>query len=129
MVVLGSFMIHVIADGVIYSFGLFYYEIAKYFGASKAITSMVVSLMNGTTYCIGNVLSNISSFISTIISTLLNLLGPIASALTIKFGCRIVTIAGAICASLGFFFSAFSPNVYILYFTIGICSGFGFGLM
>lgn len=55
MVVFGSFMIHVIADGVIYSFGLFYYEIAKHYGASKAVTSMVVSLMNGTTYCIGNI--------------------------------------------------------------------------
>lgn len=49
-----SFMIHVIADGVIYSFGLFYYEIAKHFAESKAASSMVVSLMNGMTYCIGN---------------------------------------------------------------------------
>lgn len=54
VIVFASFMIHVIADGVIYSFGLFYFELAKHFGASKAATSMVVSLMNGTTYCIGN---------------------------------------------------------------------------
>lgn len=54
MVVFGSFMIHVIADGIIYSFGLFYYELAKHFGESKTATSMVVSIMNGTTYCIGN---------------------------------------------------------------------------
>ena len=53
MVVFGSFMIHVIADGIIYSFGLFYYELAKHFGESKTATSMVVSIMNGTTYCIG----------------------------------------------------------------------------
>lgn len=53
LVVFGSFMIHVLADGVIYSFGLFYYELVKHFGASKAVTSMVVSIMNGTTYCIG----------------------------------------------------------------------------
>lgn len=52
-IVFGSFMIHVIADGVIYSFGLFYFEIDKHFRSSKAVTSMVVSLMNGTTYCIG----------------------------------------------------------------------------
>lgn len=107
MVVLGSFMIHVIADGIIYSFGLFYYEIAKHFAGGKAASSMVVSLMNGMTYFIG----------------------PIASALTIKFGCRLVTIAGAICTSVGFFLSVFAPNVYTLYFTIGICGGFGFGLM
>lgn len=54
MVVLGSFMIHVIADGIIYSFGLFYYEIAKHFAGGKAASSMVVSLMNGMTYFIGN---------------------------------------------------------------------------
>lgn len=54
MVVFGSFMIHVIADGVMYSFGLFYYELAKHFGATKTATSMIVSIMNGTTYCIGN---------------------------------------------------------------------------
>lgn len=46
-------MIHVIADGVIYSFGLFYYEIAKHFAESKAASSMVVSIMNGGTYCTG----------------------------------------------------------------------------
>ena len=55
--------------------------------------------------------------------------GPIASALTIKFGCRIVTIVGAIFASLGFFLSTFATNIFTLYGTIGICSGFGFGLM
>ncbi|KAH7641473.1 monocarboxylate transporter 5-like [Dermatophagoides farinae] len=107
MVVFGSFMIHVIADGIIYSFGLFYYELAKHFGESKTATSMVVSIMNGTTYCIG----------------------PIASALTIRFGCRAVTIAGSIFASLGFFLSTFAPNIFTLYGTIGICAGVGFGLM
>ncbi|OTF70850.1 hypothetical protein BLA29_007996 [Euroglyphus maynei] len=40
MVVFGSFMIHVIADGIIYSFGLFYYEFAKHFDESKTATSM-----------------------------------------------------------------------------------------
>ena len=53
LVVFGSFMLHVIADGIIYSFGLFYYELDKHFGESKTATSMVVSIMNGTTYCIG----------------------------------------------------------------------------
>ncbi|UXI20200.1 WASH complex subunit FAM21C [Sarcoptes scabiei] len=107
MVVFGSFMIHVIADGVMYSFGLFYYELAKHFGATKTATSMIVSIMNGTTYCIG----------------------PIASALTIRFGCRTVTIAGSIFASAGFFLSTFTSNIYLLYNTIGICAGFGFGLI
>lgn len=56
-------------------------------------------------------------------------IGPIASALTIRFGCRAVTIAGSIFASLGFFLSTFAPNIFTLYGTIGICAGVGFGLM
>lgn len=55
-VVFGSFMIHVIADGIIYSFGLFYFELVNHFNASKTATSMVVSIMNGTTYCIGKLI-------------------------------------------------------------------------
>lgn len=52
-VVFASFMIHVIADGVTYTFGIFYVELLKYFGSSKAATAWVASIMTGTTYCVG----------------------------------------------------------------------------
>ncbi|XP_054167344.1 monocarboxylate transporter 12-like [Oppia nitens] len=107
VVVFASFMIHVIADGVTYTFGIFYYEILKHYKTSNAMTSWVASIMTGTTYCVG----------------------PIASALTNKYGCRAVTIAGAILSSVGFLLSLIAPDVITLYFTIGICTGFGFGLM
>lgn len=53
IVVFASFMIHVIADGVTYTFGIFYLELLKYFGGSKAMTAWVASIMTGTTYCVG----------------------------------------------------------------------------
>lgn len=49
--------------------------------------------------------------------------GPIASALTNRYGCRLVTIVGAIVASTGFILSLFAPNIYYLFFSFGVLSG------
>lgn len=107
VVVFSSFMIHVIADGVTYTFGIFYTEFLKYFNDSKGTTAWVASIMVGTTFCIG----------------------PVASGLTNKYGCRRVTIIGSILASFGLLLSLFAPSVIYLYFTIGLCTGAGFGLI
>ena len=53
VVVFCSFMIHVIADGITYTFGIFYVELWRYFGESKGTTSWVASIMVGTTFCVG----------------------------------------------------------------------------
>ncbi|XP_023233486.1 monocarboxylate transporter 12-like isoform X1 [Centruroides sculpturatus] len=107
MVVFSSFMIHVVADGVTYTFGIFYGEFLKYFGESKGTTAWVASIMVGTTFCIG----------------------PVASGLTNKYGCRAVTILGSLLATSGLLLSVLAPSVAYLYFTIGLCTGAGFGLM
>lgn len=107
MVVLGSFALHVIADGIVYSFGVFYIDFLDYFKGGKGETAWVGSLVPGVTLTVG----------------------PIASALTNRYGCRAVTIAGALIATLGFILSLFAPNIYYLYFSFGILSGLGFGLM
>ncbi|XP_033759355.1 LOW QUALITY PROTEIN: monocarboxylate transporter 7-like [Pecten maximus] len=107
MVVLGSFALHIIADGIVYSFGVFYIDFLEYFKGGKGETSWVGSLVPGVTLTVG----------------------PISSALTNRYGCRAVTIAGALIASLGFILSLFAPNIYYLYFSFGIMSGLGFGLM
>lgn len=107
MVVFSSFMIHVIADGVTYTFGIFYGEFLKYFGESQGATSWIASIMVGTTFCIG----------------------PVASGLTNKYGCRAVTIIGSLLAATGLLLSILAPSVAYLYFTIGLCTGAGFGLM
>ena len=50
MVVFGSFIIHVIADGVAYSFGIFYIEFLEYFQAGRGPTGWIGSLMVGITW-------------------------------------------------------------------------------
>ncbi|XP_045199403.2 monocarboxylate transporter 12-like [Mercenaria mercenaria] len=107
MVVLASFLIHVIADGIVYSFGIFYMEFLEYFKGGKGETAWVGSLVPGVTLSVG----------------------PLASILTNKYGCRVTTIAGAIIAAAGFVLSLFAPNLYFLYFSFGIMSGLGFGLI
>ncbi|XP_050306726.1 uncharacterized protein LOC126743600 [Anthonomus grandis grandis] len=107
MVVFGSFMIHVITDGVTYSFGIFYDEFLTYFGEGKMITSWILSLLVGVTLCSG----------------------PISSSLVNRWGCRAVTIAGAILASFCMVISFWAQNVITLCITIGIGAGFGFGLI
>ena len=51
--------------------------------------------------------------------------GPIVSALANKFGCKSVTVAGSILATLSFIASTFSPNLNWLIITYGICGGMG----
>ena len=61
--------------------------------------------------------------------TLFILSGPIASVFTNKYGCRIVTIAGAILAAAGLALSVFATSITYLYFTIGVCTGNRFFMM
>ena len=52
-VVFASFMIHVIADGVTYTFGIFYFELIRYFASGKGLTAWVPSIMTGMTFAVG----------------------------------------------------------------------------
>jgi len=54
VVVLGSFMIHVIADGIAYSFGVFVEDFVEYFECSKSAVGGLGSLMLGVTWGSGN---------------------------------------------------------------------------
>ncbi|XP_039961035.1 monocarboxylate transporter 5 isoform X3 [Bactrocera neohumeralis] len=107
MVVFGSFMIHIITDGMTYSFGLFYDEFLTYFNEGSGYTAWIVSIMVGVTYASG----------------------PISSSFVNRYGCRAVTIAGAIFAAACIVASIFAQNVLTLIFTIGIGTGFGLGLI
>lgn len=95
------------ADGITYSYGIFYEEFLTYFEEGKGYTALIVSLLVGVTLCSG----------------------PISSSLVNKYGCRVVTIAGAILAGFCLIISAFAQNVLTLIFTVGIGTGFGFGLI
>ncbi len=47
MVVLAAFFIHVIVDGIAFSFGIFYGPFLEYYKVSEAKTALVGSLMTG----------------------------------------------------------------------------------
>lgn len=95
------------ADGITYSYGIFYEEFLSYFNEGKGYTALILSILVGVTLCSG----------------------PISSSFVNKYGCRAVTIAGAILAGICLVISAFAQNVLTLIFTVGIGTGFGFGLI
>ena len=55
--------------------------------------------------------------------------GPIASVLVNYYGCRLVTIGGSVIAAFGLMISAAATSIAMLYVTIGLLTGFGFGLI
>ena len=107
MVVISSFLVHLIADGCAFSFGVLYAELLDYFGESKGKTAWVGSL-----------------FVSVPLMT-----GPIASALTNRYGCRRTTILGGLIAAVGFILSSFANSIELLCFTFGIVAGFGLSMV
>ncbi|XP_046677004.1 monocarboxylate transporter 12 [Homalodisca vitripennis] len=107
VVVFASFMIHIVNDGVTYTFGLFLVEFRSYFNEGAGATAWISSILAGVTLCSG----------------------PISSAFVNKYGCRPVTIVGAILGSVSLVASAYVSSVYMLYITIGLGTGFGFGLI
>jgi MFS family permease len=107
VVVFGSFLIHVFADGFVYSFGVIAESLVKEFNASNAETSVILSLLTG----------------------LMLAAGPVASAICNRIGCRVTTIIGAVIASIGCALSYFATSMTYLIFSVGIIMGTGFGLM
>jgi len=107
VVVFASFMIHIIADGITYSFGVFLVELIDKFDADRGAASLIPSILVGIT--LGS--------------------GPIASYFTNRYGCRAVTIAGAILAAAGLALSCAANSIVVLYFTVGVLTGLGFGLI
>lgn len=107
VIVFASFMCNMIVDGIAYTFGVFLGEFVNYYGEGKGKTAWVGSLLSGM-------------YLSA---------GPVVSALTNKFGCRSVCIAGSIIGCAAFVLSTFSPNVNVLMITYGVMGGIGFGLI
>lgn len=106
VVVFASFIVNLIADGITFSFGVIFVEFLNYFGENR-----------GTTAWIGGLFMAMPL-----------LSGPIASFLTDRYGCRKVTIFGAILASIGFIISSKANSMTVLCITFGILAGFGLSL-
>lgn len=107
VVVFASFMCNMIVDGIAYTFGKFHEPFAEHFHASLGTTAWVGSLLSGV-------------YLSA---------GPIVSALTNKYGCRNVCIAGSFIGAAAFVLSTFSTTINMLILTYGVLGGIGFGLI
>ncbi|CAG5135345.1 unnamed protein product [Candidula unifasciata] len=103
-IVLGAFMVTVICDGLSYCFGVLYTELKVQFGESHSKTSLIGSIFYGVSM----------------------ILGPFASALTTRFGCRTMTIIGGIISSVGLFLSSFATSIEMLCITFSAIVGTGF---
>lgn len=107
VVMIASFCCNVVVDGIVFSAGMFLAPIGEEFGAAKAETALVSSLLSGF-YLIA---------------------GPFVSAAANRWGFRPVTVVGALIASTGFALSRFATGVVYLYFTYGVIGGIGFCLI
>ncbi|CAJ0607469.1 unnamed protein product [Cylicocyclus nassatus] len=107
VVVLGSFAVHVIADGFVYSFGVLVDVLMKEFDSDNTMASFIISLLTGLT--LGS--------------------GPLASAICNKYGCRTTTIIGAGIAFVGCAVASFATAMWHIVASVGIVMGIGFGLM
>lgn len=107
VVVVASFFVATVADGLAFSYGLVNERLVIFFGKTEAQTSIIGSL-----------------FISVPL-----IAGPIMSALVDRYGCRKMTVLGSIASTIGFIAAAFSNSVEVLYVTFGLMAGLGMGLL
>lgn len=105
VIVFASFMINMISDGIPCSFGVIFVDLNDHFKAGKSKTSWVGSI-----------------FLSIPLLT-----GPLASALTDRFGCRKVTIVSGVLSALGFIIGYYASTLEQLFIAFSI-SGIGLSL-
>ncbi|KAF7488829.1 Monocarboxylate transporter 12-B [Sarcoptes scabiei] len=107
IIVMASFFCNLIVDGIAYTFGLFFEIFIGHFATSKSKVALCGSLLNGFYLSVG----------------------PLVSSLANRFGCRFVTILGAIIACIAFSLSTVAPNIETLYITYGFLGGVGMGMI
>ncbi|CEM14139.1 unnamed protein product [Vitrella brassicaformis CCMP3155] len=105
-IVLGSWLVHFASLGTVYTFGVFFPYLLAGFGASKAVTSLVYSV-------------SASCFM---------FFGFLNGALVRRYGHRRMARVGAVIVLGGLIASSFVSDLWQLFLTYGVISGFGFGL-
>uniref|UniRef100_A0A0N5AND6 MFS domain-containing protein n=1 Tax=Syphacia muris TaxID=451379 RepID=A0A0N5AND6_9BILA len=102
VIVFAAFLCNFLVDGIANAFGQFTKLYVETFQSDTATVAFVGSCLIGAYL----------------------LVGPVVSALTNKFGARIVVIVGSIISGIAFLLSILSPNIYVMIGLYGI--GFGF---
>ncbi|CAH8652583.1 hypothetical protein MS3_00002969 [Schistosoma haematobium] len=106
VVVIATFFVHMITDGVIVSFGVFIESLVEEFQDSMSATSWIGSFSYGIPA----------------------LAAPLSSFLLNRFGCRVTCMVGGLISGLGCFAGAFTNSIISLVFSFGILSGLGASL-
>jgi len=96
-------------------------EFIAFYGVSTESASWVLSILVGVTLGSGMKHFYLSSI--SLLNFFTLLVGPIASSMVNKYGCRPVTIVGAIIAGIGLGVSIFAPTIEVLYLTVGLLAG------
>ena len=56
------------------------------------------------------------------------LLGPVASSLCDRHGCRATTISGGLACVIGLLMTSQAPSIYCMYLTFSVIVGLGFAV-
>ncbi|XP_033006240.1 monocarboxylate transporter 14 [Lacerta agilis] len=107
MIVLSSFLVHILIMGSQMALGVLNMEWLDEFSQSRGLTAWVSSLSMGITLIVG-------PFIGLFINTC---------------GCRKTAIAGGILTAVGWILSSYASNVYYLFITFGVTAGVGSGMV
>ncbi|CAH2246519.1 monocarboxylate transporter 14 [Pelobates cultripes] len=107
MMVLSSFLVHLLVMGSQMALGILNMEWLEEFGQSRGLTAWVSSLSMGITLIVG-------PFIGLFINTC---------------GCRKTTMIGGFLTSLGWVLSAYATSVHFLFITFGVTAGIGSGMV
>ena len=65
------------------------------------------------------------AWIGSLGSALIFFAGPVASRMTEKLNCRLVSISGSVTVTVGLILTSFAKSIIIYYFTYGLIVGFG----
>ena len=137
-VVAASFMISLIQEGTIYSFGILVPRISDRFGVGRAEASLASSIFIFLTFASGPAVAAL--IIRWLTLQMKGTMGNMDIIAHIdlcysRWGHRPVTILGAVLSAAGLLGAAvyihlsLAPSILVLYVCVGLVTGLGFGLM
>ena len=105
VVLIASFFVSFILDGVMYSFGIILDEIKRNVAADEDTCNLLSSFNTGFLFCSG----------------------PIVAGLCNQFGCRAVVMGGAVVTAVMYMITAFTSSIYVMMATYGVIGGVSSG--
>jgi len=110
LVVVGGLFLQFLGCGTMYHFGIMLIALSADSSGIDANLSMMSFVGSFQVFC-------------------LYFTGAFAGRLVKFIGCRIISIIGSVMCAVGFFASAFSPNIFVMYITYGLINGVGCGFL